>query len=192
MTVPQKTDKQHYHRNAHVLPGICFSFILIYIYIYIQHQQVKDDKNLGKDDKTFQVTKVFDSHIFLKLSRKMRRSKTETLICRERFACGSMLFELRGVRDSVKSSSTCASTSYVSTRSLAISHASDTSRFHPKPSPKASPNGSAFVSYCHARTRLPRPPELNENHSLRIREQDLGSHEQGVVVLPSQKLLYFE
>ena len=84
MTVLQKTDKQHYHQNAHVLPGICCNFI-IYIYIYIQRQQVKDDKNLGKDDKNFQVTQVFDSHIFLKLSRKMRRSKAETLICRDIF-----------------------------------------------------------------------------------------------------------
>ena len=73
MTVLQKTDKQHYHRNAHVLPGICCNFI-----IYM----LKTIKTLGKYDKNFQVTKVFDSHIFLKLSRTMRRSKTETLICR--------------------------------------------------------------------------------------------------------------
>ena len=31
---------------------------------------------------------------------------------------------------------------------FAISQASDTSRFHPKPSPKASPNGSALALYC--------------------------------------------
>ena len=39
------------------------------------------------------------------------------------------------------------STSYVSTWFLAISHESDTSCFHPKQSPKASPNGSALASY---------------------------------------------
>ena len=72
-------------------------------------------------------------------------------------------------------------------RFLATSHESDTSRFHPKPSPKASPNGSALPSYCGrlrtvadgcehrnngSRTgSTPRPPELNENPSLRIREK---------------------
>ena len=40
------------------------------------------------------------------------------------------------------------STSYIPIRFLAISHESDTSRFHPKPSPKASPNGSALALYC--------------------------------------------
>ena len=44
------------------------------------------------------------------------------------------------------------STSYVSTRFLASSHESDTSRFHPKPSPKLPPNGSALALY-HERLR---------------------------------------
>ena len=77
------------------------------------------------------------------------------------------------------------SSSYISTRFLAISHESDTSRFHPKPTPKASPNGTAIeTSYgrlqtvadgCEhennvGQTQLnPQTPKLNKNPSLRIR-----------------------
>ena len=53
----------------------------------------------------------------------------------------------------VKSSSTVlhTSTSYVSvsTRFLAISHQSDTSRFHPKPSPKGNAIGTAHLHDCN-------------------------------------------
>ena len=91
---------------------------------------------------------------------------------------------------------TCAvkscSTSYVSTRFLAISHESDTSCVHPKPSPKlrqCERHSGPPVNGCEryeneSRTRLHpqtsreqdstlRPPELNGNPSLRIREKPL-------------------
>ena len=69
----------------------------------------------------------------------------------------------------------------------AISQKSDTSRFRAKPSQKASPNGSALALYCerlrsaNAETTrreqgsTPRPPELNENPSLCVRE-NVSSH----------------
>ena len=59
----------------------------------------------------------------------------------------------------VKSSSTLQPTSCVSTRFLATSHESDPSRFHPKPSPKASPNGSALALYCGQLQRAQNGPK---------------------------------
>ena len=63
------------------------------------------------------MTKVFDSRIFLKLSRKMRRSKTETLICRDlvsremklkRVECFSARFLLTlACRDPIEAQCTC-------------------------------------------------------------------------------------
>ena len=93
------------------------------------------------------------------------------------------------------------STSYVSTRFLATSHESDTSRFQAKLTPKPSPNGSGLsvllrtaadgcgrlqtVADGYGRLRTvakaettsreqgstPRPPDLNENPSARTREE---------------------
>ena len=47
-----------------------------------------------------------------------------------------------------------ASSSHISTRFLTNSHESDTSCFHPKPSPKASPNVSAIAPYCERLTTV--------------------------------------
>ena len=102
------------------------------------------------------------------------------------------------------------STAYMSTRFHAVSRESDTSRFHPKPFPKASPNGSALAPYrgrlrtaANGCKRLrtvadaettgreqgstPRPPELNENPSLRIRE-NLSSQAAWSMVLGQNSL----